>query len=244
MVDLHCHILPRLDDGARDLEDSVGMARQAAEDRIEAVCATPHIRHDHDVRIHEVADRVAALNERLREETIPVEILTGGEVSATAVAALSDEELARVALGDGQWVLLEPAPGPLDDSLVRCVGHLGDRGYRALVAHPERHLSADMFERIAGLIGDGALIQATADFFLREGGTGKGMRALAEAGLIHVLSSDAHSSHGGRPVHMSAAFERLREIDSMRPHVEWMAETAPRAIVGGEELNVPFAPAL
>ncbi|HEX9968424.1 MAG TPA: CpsB/CapC family capsule biosynthesis tyrosine phosphatase, partial [Solirubrobacterales bacterium] len=83
MVDLHCHILPRLDDGARDLDDSVGMARQAAEDGIEAVCATPHIRHDHDVRIPEVADRVAALNERLREEAIPVEILTGGEVSAT-----------------------------------------------------------------------------------------------------------------------------------------------------------------
>jgi len=244
LVDLHCHILPRLDDGARDLEDSVGMARQAAEDGIEAICATPHIRHDHDVRIPEVADRVAALNERLREEAIPVEILTGGEVSATAVAALGDEELARVALGRGQWVLLEPAPGPLDDSLVRCVGHLGDRGYRALIAHPERHLSADIFERIAGLIGDGALVQATADFFLREGGTGRGMRSLAEAGLIHVLSSDAHSSHGGRPVHMSAAFEKLREIESVRPHVEWMAEVAPRAIVSGEELNVPFAPAL
>ncbi|HYP56135.1 MAG TPA: CpsB/CapC family capsule biosynthesis tyrosine phosphatase [Solirubrobacterales bacterium] len=244
MIDLHCHILPRLDDGSRDLDDSVGMARQAAEDGIEAICATPHIRHDHDVRIHEVAERVAALNERLRDEGIPVEILTGGEVAATAVSGLGDEELAHVALGGGQWVLLEPAPGPLDDSLVRCVAHLGDRGYRALVAHPERHLSADMFERIAGLIGDGALIQATADFFLREGGTGKGMRALAEAGLIHVLSSDAHSSHAGRPVHMRAAFEVLEEIESMRPHVEWMAETAPRAIVSGEELNVPFAPAL
>lgn len=244
MIDLHCHILPRLDDGSRDVEDSVGMARQAADDGIEAICATPHIRHDHDVRIHEVADRVAALNERLREEGVAVEILTGGEVAATAVAGLTDEELAQVALGGGQWILLEPAPGPLDESLTRCVGHLGDRGYRALIAHPERHLSADMFERIAGLIGDGALVQATADFFLREGGTGKGMRALAEAGLIHVLSSDAHSSHGGRPVRMRAAFEVLREIEPMSPHVEWMAETAPRAIVSGEELNVPFAPAL
>lgn len=244
MIDLHCHILPRLDDGSRDLEDSVGMARQAADDGIEAVCATPHIRHDHDVRIHEVADRVAALNRRLGEEGVPVEILSGGEVAATAVAGLTDEELDQVALGSGRWILLEPAPGPLDESLTRCVAHLGDRGYRALIAHPERHLSADMFERIAGLIGDGALVQATADFFLREGGTGKGMRALAEAGLIHVLSSDAHSSHGGRPVHMAAAFEVLRGIESMSAHVEWMAEAAPRAIVCDEELNVPFAPAL
>jgi protein-tyrosine phosphatase len=244
LIDLHCHILPRLDDGARDLDDSVAMARQAAEDGIEAVCATPHIRHDHDVRIEEVADRVEALNRRLAEENVPVEILTGGEVAATAVASLTDEELAQVALGGGQWVLLEPAPGPLDESLVRCVAHLGDRGYRALIAHPERHLSADMFERIAGLIGDGALVQATADFFLREGGTGKGMRSLAEAGLIHVLSSDAHSSLGGRPVRMSAAFDVLRRIEPMRPHVSWMAEVAPSAIVSREELSVPFVPGI
>ncbi len=67
-IDLHCHILPAIDDGARDLADSVAMARQAAADGIEAVCATPHIRHDHDVRIEEVADRVGALNAVLREE--------------------------------------------------------------------------------------------------------------------------------------------------------------------------------
>ena len=132
------------------------MARQAANDGIEAICATPHIRHDHDVRIHEVGGRVAALNRRLRGEEIPVRVLAGGEVAATAVAALSDEDLASVALGDGRWVLLEPAPGPLDDRLSRCVGQLGDRGYRALIAHPERHLSADMFDRIAGLIEDQA----------------------------------------------------------------------------------------
>ncbi len=243
MIDLHCHILPGVDDGALDVRDSVGMARQAASDGIEAICATPHIRHDHDVRIHEVADRVEALNRRLREEGVPVEVLTGGEVAATAVAGLSEEELAQLALGDGQWILLEPAPGPLDESLVRCVGHLGDRGYRALIAHPERHLSEDMYDRIAALIGDGALVQATADFFLRER-TAVGMRGLAEAGLIHVLSSDAHSSHGGRPVHMREAFEKLGEIEAMQPHVEWMAGTAPRAIVSGDELNVPFGPAL
>ena len=243
MIDLHCHILPGVDDGALDVRDSAGMARQAANDGIAAICATPHIRHDHDVRIHEVASRVEAVNRRLREEGIPVTVLTGGEVAATAVEGLGDEELAQVALGDGSWVLLEPAPGPLDESLVRCVVHLAERGYRALIAHPERHLSADMFDRIAGLIGDGALVQATADFFLRER-TAAGMRSLAEAGLVHVLSSDSHSSHGGRPVHLADAFEKLGEIDAMRPHLEWMVGTAPRAIVAGEDLNVPFGPAV
>jgi protein-tyrosine phosphatase len=239
LVDLHCHILPELDDGALDRRDSAGMARQAACDGIEAVCATPHIRHDHDVRIDEVAARVAALNSHLEDEGIGVEVLPGGEVAETAVEALSEEELARVSLGAGRWVLLEPAPGPLGDSLERRVAHLAGRGHRTLIAHPERHVSADMFERMARLVAAGALIQATADFFLRER-TAEGMTALAERRLVHVLGSDAHSSHGGRPVHLSAALARLREIAPIAPHVDWIAAEAPRAIVEGRDLDVPW----
>jgi len=241
MIDLHCHILPGVDDGALDIRDSAGLARQAAADGIEAICATPHIRHDHDVRIDEVASRVESLGRHLRDEGIPVVVLPGGEVAETAVEGLSEEELARVALGGGRWVLLEPAPGPLGDSLQRCVEHLSERGHRALIAHPERHLSDDMYERIAGLVVAGALVQATADFFLREQ-MAAGMLALAEAGLVHVLSSDAHSSHGGRPAKMAAAFERLAEVEPAATHLEWMRETAPRAIVEGGRLNVPFDP--
>ena len=241
VIDLHCHILPGVDDGALDLDDSLGMARQAANDGIEAICATPHIRHDHDVRIDEVGGLVEGLNEHLRVAGVPVKVLQGGEVAETAVEALSEEELSRVALGHGRWILLEPAPGPLTESLVRRVAHLAERGHRTLVAHPERHLSADMYERIAELVAAGALVQATADFFLRER-FAAGMTALAAAGLVHVLSSDAHSSHGGRPLHMREAFERLAEVDSIAPHLEWMRDVAPRAIVEGEALELPFGP--
>ncbi len=239
MIDLHCHILPGIDDGALDIRDSAGLARQAAGDGIEAICATPHIRHDHDVRIDELTGRIESLNRHLRGEGIPVTVLSGGEVAETAVEDLSEGELGAVALGDGRWVLLEPAPGPLGESLERRVEHLAERGHRALIAHPERHLSADMFERIGSLIALGAMVQATADFFLREE-MADGMLALAEAGLVHVLSSDAHSSHGGRPAKIAAAFERLAEVESVRPHLEWMRDVAPRAIVEGAEVQPPF----
>jgi protein-tyrosine phosphatase len=239
MIDLHCHILPGVDDGALDIRDSAGLARQAAADGIEAICATPHIRHDHDVRIEEVEARVESLNRHLRGEGIAVTVLTGGEVAETAVEGLSEEELARVSLGGGGWVLLEPAPGPLSETLEHRIEHLAERGHRTLIAHPERHLSADMFERIARLIERGALVQATADFFLREE-MAAGMLALAEAGLVHVLSSDAHSSHGGRPAKLSQAFERLAEIEPTRTHLDWIRQTAPRAIVEGKNLDVPF----
>lgn len=243
LIDLHCHILPALDDGALDLRDSLAMGRQAANDGIEAICATPHIRHDHDVRIEQLAGRVEAVNQSLRDEGIAVTVLQGGEVAETAVEDLSEEELSRVTLGKGNWVLLEPAPGPLSDTLIRRVEHLAGRGHRALIAHPERHLSADMYERIAALIAAGALVQATADFFLRER-TADGMRSLAEAGLIHVLSSDAHSSLGGRPLQMSEPFAVLAGIEPVAPHIEWMRDIAPRAIVAGEELELPFGPAV
>lgn len=241
MIDLHCHILPGVDDGSLDLADSLGLARQAVNDGIERVCATPHIRHDHDVRIEQIAGRVDGLNRALRDEGLPLEVLQGGEVAETAVEDLSEEELGRVALGGGRWILLEPAPGPLSDTLIARVGHLAERGHRTLIAHPERHLSADMYERIAALIVEGALVQATADFFLRER-FADGMRMLAEQGLVHVLSSDAHSSHGGRPLHMGEAFGVLAEIEATASHLGWMRDVAPLAIVEGEELELPFGP--
>jgi protein-tyrosine phosphatase len=243
VIDLHCHILDAIDDGARDADDSVAMARQAEADGIEAVCATPHIRHDHDVRIEELAERVRGLNARLERELVAVKILQGGEVAETAVEGLSEEELRLVSLGGGNWILLEPAPGPLGDSLLRRVGHLAERGHRTIIAHPERHLSADMFERMAALVAEGALIQATADFFLREE-MAAGMLAMAEKGLVHVLSSDAHTARAGRPVRLSLALGRLREVELLAPHIDWIAEAAPRAIVDGEPLAVPFEPQL
>lgn len=243
MVDLHCHILPGLDDGARDVEDSLALARQAEADGIGLVCATPHIRHDHDVRIEELAGRVETLNGRLEEAGIATRVLAGAEVAETSLEGLGEEELARASLGGGRWVLLEPAPGPLGDDLIRRVGHLAERGHRALIAHPERHLSADMFERLATLVTEGALVQATADFFLREE-TAAGMMTMAEAGLVHVLGSDAHTSHFGRPLALAAAFARLAESEAVAPHLDWIARRAPAAIVAGEPLHLPFGPAL
>ena len=86
VIDLHCHILPGIDDGAADAADSVAMAAQAQDDGIELVCATPHIRWDHDVRIPELAGRVAALNEKLASQRIRTRVATGGEVAETSAS--------------------------------------------------------------------------------------------------------------------------------------------------------------
>ncbi len=216
------------------------MARQADADGIGAICATPHIRHDHDVRIHELAMRLAEVSAALTAAGCRVNVLPGGEVAATAIDGLDDGELAAVSLGGGgRWILLEPAPGPIDAGLEHAVDALASRGYRSLIAHPERHLAADLIERLVGLIARGALVQATAASFL-DPDAGVGMRALARAGVVHVLSSDAHSSRGGRPVALAAALRTLSCVEPVAEHLDWIARDAPLAIVAGQELSAPF----
>jgi len=216
------------------------MARQAEADGIAAICSTPHIRHDHDVRIHELPARLAELARAIGEAGCNTRVLPGGEVAVTALDGLDDDELTAVALGgSGRWILLEPAPGPLDDGLDAAVEQLNGRGFRALIAHPERHLAPDLVQRLRRLVRAGALVQATAAFFITES-TRNGMLALADAGVIHVLGSDSHSSRAGRPVALKPALEVLRTVRPLSPHLEWIARTAPEAIAHGEELTPPF----
>ena len=101
MIDLHCHILPGLDDGSRDLDDSVGMARQAVADGIEVIAATPHIHPSHAVVIGELEERVAQVNAELARQQVAVRVVTGGEVSEPMLDQLDDDDVRRVSLGDG-----------------------------------------------------------------------------------------------------------------------------------------------
>jgi protein-tyrosine phosphatase len=242
VIDLHCHIVPGIDDGAQGLVDSLEMARQGAADGIEVICATPHIRHDHDVRISELGQRVDDLNAELRRAGVRTRVVPGGEVAETILEHCDDDELRLVSLGGGgRWILVEPAPGPLSDSLLHRVEELAGRGFRSVIAHPERHLTPDLDERLAALVERGALVQATADYLVAVP-TAPTMNALATRGLIHVLGSDAHSARHGRAVRLSEGVAALRGVKALESHVEWIARTAPAAIVDGEEIDPPYPP--
>jgi len=241
VIDLHCHILPELDDGALDLADSVAMAREAESDGITVVCATPHIRDDHDVRIDELPARVGALQRELDRLGVAVRIAQGGELAQRSADGLSERHLRAVSLDGRGWILLEPAPGPLADELPALAGRLAARGARTIVAHPERHAGVDFERYLRALAASGCLIQWTADFIATaepEDPDGLVLR-LAREGLVHLLATDAHSSHGGRPLRMSAAFARLGEVCTPA-QVDWVAEQAPAAILRGEAPTPPW----
>jgi protein-tyrosine phosphatase len=238
VIDLHCHILPELDDGALDLQDSLAMGRQAQEDGIAVVCATPHIRHDHVVRIEEIAERAHSLQQHLNDQSVDVRIVPGGELAQTEADGLTDAQLQLVALGGaGGWVLLEPPPGPLGANLEACVERLAERGLQSVIAHPERHAGADFEERLEGLAGRGCLIQWTAEF-VADAAPGDLVLRLAGEGLVHLLGSDAHSSHAGRPVRLAAGFARLATVCAPA-RIAWMADSAPQAVLRAEPTVTP-----
>jgi protein-tyrosine phosphatase len=241
LIDLHCHILPELDDGAIDLEDSVAMARQAQSDGIQIVCATPHIRSDHDIRTEELESRVTAVNEELGRRGVHVRIAHGGEVADEALHSVADDLLRRVSLGgSGVWLLLEPRPGAITIDLIETVDRLRERGFRCVIAHPERHAGHEFRERLEELAARGALIQVTAAL-IAEGPAAPTMLDLAGHGLVHLLGSDAHSSHGGRPVKLSHGLARLAEVECTKPHLDWIANEGPAAVLAGEvDLSPPF----
>jgi tyrosine-protein phosphatase YwqE len=117
--------------------------------------------------------------------------------------------------------------------------NLHSRGFRVLVAHPERHLAPDLMSRLGRMVRQGALVQATAAAVVEEPSR-PGMLALARAGLLHVLGSDSHSSRAGRPVALAAGLRALAEVEPTAAHITWIADVAPRGILDGRDLSPPF----
>jgi len=241
LIDLHTHILPGLDDGALDLADSIAMARVAESDGISVVCATPHVRGDHDVRLVELPERIEELQQALDDAGIGLRVAPGGEVSALLADSLSDLHLRQVCLGGGDWILLEPAPGPITVAFAALVEQLAERGVRAVVAHPERHAGAGFESLLHGLCEQGCLLQWTAAC-LAEGdeATTTYIGKLAREGLVHLLASDAHSSHGGRPLRLSQGAARLSEL-GLSALASWSVAEGPAAVLRGGPVTPPAA---
>lgn len=128
-------------------------------------------------------------------------------------------------------------PGPLGDGLQALVDRLAERGLGTVVAHPERHAGVDFEGQVRRLASGGCLIQWTAEF-VADAAPGDLVLQLAQEGLVHLLGSDAHSSYGGRPVRLSAGFERLATVCTPE-QLAWMRDEAPRAILRGDAVTPP-----
>jgi protein-tyrosine phosphatase len=238
VLDLHAHILPGIDDGPANEQESLAMAEAALAHGVRTIAATPHIDHSFMVDPLEIPGRVEHLNSRLRAAEIPLGVVPGGEVALHRLLELDDAQLNAVHLGSGRHILLEPpfaAPVPALDNLVF---ELQARGHQVLIAHPERCAATANVDRAAALVERGALLQLTASSLLGKfgGPVRKISIELLACGLVDVLASDAHGATS-RSMDLAGALEAAeREIPGITSHLEHLTVTAPAAILAGEAL--------
>jgi protein-tyrosine phosphatase len=244
VIDLHCHLLPGIDDGPATVDGSVELAAALVADGVRTAAATPHVRADHpDVVPAELRERREALRRAIAAAGIDLEVVSGGELDLGRGLEASDEELRLVSLGKGgRYLLVETPYSPLPSLFEQQLFELEVRGFGLLLAHPERNPSfqADP-ERLAEVAARGALLQITAASLVpgrRRSATTRLARALVERGLAHVLASDAHGAAVKRAP-ISAGLQVARELAGAR--ADSMVTDAPAAILAGERPALPPA---
>jgi len=240
VIDLHCHVLPGIDDGPATIEGSLELARLAAAGGTRVLVATPHVNRRWRNDATTIAPLVAELNRRIAADEIltavgePLEVRAGAEVALTLVAEIEPAELRRLTLGGGGWLLVEPPFAPVAPHVDMILLDILRGGFRVVVAHPER---CPAFQRdpsmLSRLVGAGMLTSITAGSLA--GRFGEEARrlalALARDGLLHNVASDAHDAFDRTP---SIAAEV--EHSELRPLAGWLTLAVPAAILAGGEI--------
>jgi protein-tyrosine phosphatase len=200
MIDLHCHILPGIDDGPKTLGQSLEMARIFEQIGYSHVVATPHAVPGTAwmPRPGEICSWLDALNQTIKEEGIDLKVLPGMEIAlAPNIVDLLDQVRLQ-ALAGTSYVLIEPPFQRLPMGWEHAIFDVLSNGFAVLLAHPERCTQlADKPQLCDKLIESGVYFQVNWDSFLgHHGRTVKKMAIyLATRGYIHCLATDSHDAN-------------------------------------------------
>ncbi|MDM5329831.1 CpsB/CapC family capsule biosynthesis tyrosine phosphatase [Neobacillus sp. CF12] len=197
MIDIHCHILPAVDDGAQSLSDSIGMAKKAVEQGIHTIVASPHHKNSrYENPKQEIIDRVKELNEALRLEKVDLEVIPGQEVRIYGEMLQGFEMGEILPVNHTPYVLVEFPSNHVPRYTEKLFYDLQTKGLIPVIVHPERN--QEIIERsdlLYQLVKKGALTQVTASSI--SGDFGKKIKnfslQLIEANLTHFIASDAHN---------------------------------------------------
>lgn len=213
MIDLHTHILPGIDDGARDTETSLELLRMEKAQGVDRVVLTSHFYRDREdaktflgrrqralARLEAAADRLPA-----EERAALPKWELGAEVAW--LPNLADrEELAELCLGESRYFLLELPCTPWSDQMIHQIYDLLSRGeYTPVIAHLDRYWSDQRPEHITELLRMGVPIQVSAGILLKPFARRKALQMIGR-GQVHLLASDCHSLQH-RPPNLGAAME-------------------------------------
>jgi protein-tyrosine phosphatase len=249
VIDLHSHILPGLDDGADDLDVSLSMARIAVERGVQTMAATPHVNSDYPVDADGVMSRVGELNVALARAGVALAVLPGAEISVPRAAQMTDEELRELALGGGRTLLIESPYMKGMPFLEEQLFDLQLRGFRILLAHPERcPIFQNDVDRLRRLVSREVYCSVTTGSL--EGGFGRTARAFAlelvRDGLVHDIASDSHDEERRPPGLLSGLEAAEADLPGLSALTQWFTRDAPAALLAGRKLpprpELPAAP--
>lgn len=240
MIDMHCHVLPGLDDGPRDMDEAVDMARMAVADGICGIICTPHWHPT--IWPNEgngIAQAVRCLSDRLCAEGVELKLWPGSELSfdPTLVDGLNNGRIASLA--GSRWVLLELPPGSAPPAIDEFLLALRQNGHEVVLAHPERYIYVERDPlRLHAWVEMGVTVQITAASLL--GRLGPKLAALChlmlEHRLVHFLASDGHGIRSRRPTLGQAT---LLAGQIAGPGVaDLLTESNPWAVIRNEPINL------
>jgi protein-tyrosine phosphatase len=215
MIDLHCHILPGIDDGAASIEDSLRMAQVAMSEGITTIVATPH--HQNGTYINErndIIQYVQQLNDRLIEEKYDLRIVLGQEIRLYGELLEDYQNDKLVTINDSsKYVLVELPSSHVPRYTKQVLFDMQLQGLLPIIVHPERN--AEFMknpDKLFELVEKGALTQVTASSVTGHFGKKiqKFSHQLIEASLTHFIASDAHNTTG-RTFRLREAYELVAE---------------------------------
>ncbi len=239
MIDIHCHLLPEVDDGPKSWEVAVEMCRMSIADGIEHAVATPHAndRYAYD-RAY-----LSALLDQLREKVGPALSLTLG-----CDFHLSFENLERVleqphtyTIGETNYLLVELSNYSVPVHLAECFTKLGDLGLTPILTHPERNpILQQTPQRVLAWAEQGCLVQVTASSLTGFWGERPEIiaRWLLDRSAVHILASDAHDTRRRVP-NLSTSRSVAEKIVGAE-YADALVEGNPGAIVRG--MPLPYCP--
>lgn len=205
-TDIHSHIMPGVDDGAQDMEESLAMLRMAKAENVSRIILTPHQKPGRKcVSMRGLKERMELLQENIRQQQLAIQVYAGSECLYSHDLAERLEQGKFCTMADSRYVLVEFIPDEnwtyIRDGLYQLISH----GYLPIIAHVERYLQVvrDM-DRVHELIDMGCYVQVNAGSIT--GAYGFGMRRTAKKLLreraVHFVATDAHRESGKRSVQM------------------------------------------
>ena len=240
MIDLHCHLLPGLDDGPGDPAKSLEMCRMALEEGVSGIAATPHLYHDlFPTDRDSILAALQGMRGALEEAGVCLALYAGADVRLVPDLAERLDRGECLTLNHGRYFLLELPHRVLPPNLGDAVSSLVAAGRVPVITHPERNAAILRREEILlDLLGRGALCQVTAGSLTGEFGreSERLARRLVEAGAVHFLASDAHST-SWRPPGLARGLDAARRLLGDEA-ARRLVDENPRAVLADLPLEV------